>query len=270
MNIKKNIAIIGCGWLGLPLASYFFNRGWRVFGSSRSEKKIEHLNNQGIDGFQLVLGEDFKCSSKDFLTECEVLILNIPPGRYSGYEEKVVQLLNLISGSQIKYILFVGSTSVFANISGLVGDTELPKPDTEKQKEIYRSEQIISNHIDFSSTVVRFGGLIGYDRHPGKFLSGRKSVPNPNHKVNLIHRDDCVEILYEIVSQHKWGAIYNACGTEHPTRKDFYEKAAGAIGAELPQFIEDSKMEGKVIDSSKMLSDLRYKMKYPNPLDCIF
>ena len=55
----------------------------------------------------------------------------------------------------------------------------------------------------FNTTVIRFGGLIGYDRMPGKFLTGKKDLPNGDAPVNLIHRDDCVQIIYQIIKNEK-------------------------------------------------------------------
>ena len=38
---KDKIGIIGCGWLGLPLAKLFLKNGFLVKGSTTSKEKIK-------------------------------------------------------------------------------------------------------------------------------------------------------------------------------------------------------------------------------------
>jgi NAD dependent epimerase/dehydratase family enzyme len=72
--------------------------------------------------------------------------------------------------------------------------------------------------------VVRFGGLIGEDRHPVKFLSGRKNVEQPDSPVNLIHQNDCIGILLTLIEKEIYGEVFNAVAPSHPTRKTYYTK----------------------------------------------
>jgi nucleoside-diphosphate-sugar epimerase len=119
-------------------------------------------------------------------------------------------------------------------------------------------------------TIVRFGGLIGYDRNPARFLSGKKELKDGSVPVNLIHRDDCIAIIIEILKQQKWGRVYNACCDEHPTRKVFYTLASRLISLPEPQFSDQESNYGfKIIDSSVMKNDLQYSFKYKSPLDCL-
>ena len=61
-------------------------------------------------------------------------------------------------------------------------------------------ENLFWNNIKFETTIVRLGGLIGYSRNPGRFFNNKKLVSNPDSKVNLIHRDDCINIIEQIVA----------------------------------------------------------------------
>jgi 3-hydroxyisobutyrate dehydrogenase-like beta-hydroxyacid dehydrogenase len=53
MGIK--ISILGCGWLGLPLAKSLLAKSYEVKGSTTSENKLEVLINAGILPFQIQL-----------------------------------------------------------------------------------------------------------------------------------------------------------------------------------------------------------------------
>ena len=52
---RKKIAILGCGWLGLPLATSLLSKGYEVKGSTTSESKLDVLKNAGISPFQIQL-----------------------------------------------------------------------------------------------------------------------------------------------------------------------------------------------------------------------
>lgn len=73
----------------------------------------------------------------------------------------------------------------------------------------------------FVTTDLRFSSLLGYDRLPGNYLASRKEVSIADVPVNLIHRDDCVEIIYELTREDVWGEVFNAYADEHPFRRDY-------------------------------------------------
>jgi nucleoside-diphosphate-sugar epimerase len=128
----------------------------------------------------------------------------------------------------------------------------------------------LQNIVGTEVSVIRFGGLIGYDRNPARFLSGKKDLKDGSVPVNLIHRDDCIAIIVAIIKQQKWGKVYNACSDEHPSRKDFYTKACILSSLPEPIFSEqEPSNQYKIIDSSLMKNDLQFSFKYKSPLDCL-
>src|SRR6187431_2709971 len=81
------ISLLGCGWLGFPLAKALLSNGLSVKGSTTSESKLSILKSSGIDPFLITLSEverslDSKSMNDDiqsFLDGSETLIINIPP-----------------------------------------------------------------------------------------------------------------------------------------------------------------------------------------------
>jgi 3-hydroxyisobutyrate dehydrogenase-like beta-hydroxyacid dehydrogenase len=49
------ISILGCGWLGLPLAKALLENGFAVKGSTTSQEKLSVLENSGIQPFLIAL-----------------------------------------------------------------------------------------------------------------------------------------------------------------------------------------------------------------------
>ena len=49
----KQISILGCGWLGFPLAQQLMCQGFQIKGATTSESKLSVLQNAGISPFLL-------------------------------------------------------------------------------------------------------------------------------------------------------------------------------------------------------------------------
>ncbi len=70
----RQISILGCGWLGLPLAKSLIEKRFSVKGSTTSEAKIVLLKNVGIAPFQIALFENkIEGDMTAFLENSEIL-----------------------------------------------------------------------------------------------------------------------------------------------------------------------------------------------------
>jgi nucleoside-diphosphate-sugar epimerase len=131
---------------------------------------------------------------------------------------------------------------------------------------VLHAEARLVNDDAFAATVVRFGGLYGDDRHPGRFLAGRTNVGRPEAPVNLIHRDDCVALLRTLLQQNARDEVFNACADAHPTRQAVYTLAAEVLGLEPPTFDDTDTTTGKVVDNQKVKDQCGYQFLHPDPL----
>jgi nucleoside-diphosphate-sugar epimerase len=119
----------------------------------------------------------------------------------------------------------------------------------------------LEGNANFKTTVIRFGGLIGENRHPIHFLAGRKNLENPEAPINLIHQDDCIGIIEAVISRNARGEVFNAVAPYHPSRKEYYTQKAVALGLPLPEFEEEKASIGKTIVSDKITTVLDYTFK---------
>ena len=158
-------------------------------------------------------------------------------------------------------MIFVSSTSVYPNDAGLVheGDGK-ESPDHP----LFRIENRFRESPGFSTTIVRFGGLIGYSRHPGRFFRSGKTVSNPDSGVNLIHRDDCIAILERLVANGPWGEVFNCCADTHPSKREFYSHAASQLGSDPPRFEDSPDAPVKLIMNEKVKRVLDYEFVHPD------
>ena len=249
--MKNNISILGCGWLGLPLALTLTKNGYSIKGSTTSEIKVELLNNNGVQPFIIDLSNR-ESEFEEFLNS-EVLIIAIPSKNIAGFKN----LISHIENSKIKNILFISSTSVYPNSNSIITEEHLIH-----KTPLSEIEMLFKTNTNFKSTILRFGGLIGYDRKPGNFFKNGKIINYPDAFVNLIHRDDCIQIIKEIIAKNIWDKTLNACADTHPKKRDFYAKEFKKEGRNNPTFNELASNEYKIINSDQLKSILNYNFLY--------
>ncbi|KAA1245176.1 SDR family NAD(P)-dependent oxidoreductase [Aquimarina sp. RZ0] len=270
MNVK-NISILGCGWLGLPLAIDLVSKGITVKGSTTTSEKISGLKAQKIIPFLLKLGDASIDTYVNFLLDSQVIVINFPPKRIPGiieiYQEQIQQILPYITTDQ--KVIFISSTSVYQNTNDKISEAIIIQPEKESGKAVASAEQLLQQQLGNRLTIIRLSGLIGYDRLPGRFLANKKEVQNGNAPINVIHRDDCIGLVNAVIKKNIWGEIINGCADLHPLRKDFYTLAANKIGLIPPTFRKQEKVTYKIISNTKSKELLAYTYVHPDPLKLI-
>ena len=262
------ISILGCGWLGLPLAKSLLQNGFSIKGSTTSLEKISLLESEGITPFLVRLEEQqISASVADFLADSQILIINIPPklrgGSTENFVAKITTLLPFIENSTVEKVLFVSSTSVYGEDNEFVSEVTVLNPDTEGGRQLAIVENILQKNSRFQTTILRFGGLISDDRNPVRFLSGRENIENPDAPINLIHQDDCIGIIEKIIALNSWDETYNAVAPFHPTRQEYYTQKATELNLALPKFAALNTIVGKTILNNKVIEVLDYSFIKP-------
>ncbi len=272
----EQISILGCGWLGLPLAKALISEGHSVKGSTTSNDKKELLENAGIAHYPIALEvENFSAPVADFLENSPILIIAIPPklrGKNKDYSDaqnnsfvqKIKNLIPYIEKSPEKKLLFISSTAVYGEADTIIDENSPAIPVTESGKQLLEIEQLLLANTHFKTTILRFGGLIGPDRNPARFLAGKENVPNPDAPVNLIHLDDCIGIIKKIITNAVWNEVLNAVTPFHPSRKDYYTQKALEENLIPPTFNHEIPSAGKTIVSEKLVRLLDYTFTQPD------
>jgi len=266
----RQISILGCGWLGIPLAKSLLEKGFSVKGSTTSSAKLPMLQQSGIDSFQVVVSETkIDGDITSFLQDSEILIIDIPPklrgDSSENFVKKMENLIPFIKDAKIQKVIFISSTAVYNNNYPIVTETTEPNPDTENGLQLVQAEKLfLLRESDLSTTIIRFAGLIGEDRHPAYHLSGKQNLGNPGAAVNLIHQVDCIGIIEAIIENDCWNQTFNAVAPFHPRRDNYYTQKAAEFGLPLPRFSADSNSFGKVVHGDLVESELQYQFQKPN------
>lgn len=264
----KTVSILGCGWLGTALGKKFLTNGVAVKGSVVSADSYNRLETTGIQTYHIRIDTDGVAIDYKNFFNTDVLIIALPPrgeNVIESFPQQINQIVQLIGETKIARVLFVSSTSVYQPWNGVVREGDEGYPSKPTGRSLIKAEKILLALPDVNTTIVRLGGLIGYDRNPARFLSGKKNVA-ADTPVNLIHRDDAVQIIFDLIQKNIWGEVFNACSPHHPTKKEFYTKAASISGLPAPEFnlLQENY---KIVNSDKLISRLGYSFRYFSPMD---
>lgn len=266
---QERVSILGCGWLGLPLAQRLMELGHAVKGSTTSPEKKSLLEHKGIKPYLIHCTPEIDGVHVDDFFQSEILFLNIPFSRKLSdpayYREQIRSVLVQAEQGDVRTVIFTGSTSIYPEVRGIVYEDEPLEPAGERARVLAEIEEMLFADEYFQTTVLRLGGLYGAQRKIGKFLSGKTALSDGAAPVNLIHLDDCVEIITRIIERRLWGEVFNLCSDEHPTRAELYTKAAEALGLPPPVFADAPQTRFKIVSNEKVKMRLGYHFRYPDP-----
>lgn len=225
--MSKQIGIIGCGWLGKPLADKLSN-SFHVACFSR----------------------ETSWEDASFWQSDTIIIAIHTKNNYLETLQKIVSSSNPVSN-----LILLSSTSVYREF-----DTEVDESaKITKASLIKEAEDLLLNQRD-SVLILRLGGLMGEDRIAGKW---KNATDFTDGFVNYIHKDDAINIMETILKKGLKSGIYNLVAPNHPLRSEIHKKNAKKFGVEVGIFKDMSKR--KVL-SDKIINELSYEFLYPNPL----
>jgi nucleoside-diphosphate-sugar epimerase len=264
------VSILGCGWLGFPLAKKLIASGYSVKGSTTTAAKKSILQSSGIIPFQLQCDPEVKGDNPDDFFSSDILFLNIPFRRNLAdprfYQSQIESVVRFAERSSIKSIIFTSSTSIYPDNNSIVAENSNFKPDNPRAQVLWDVEESLRNNRRFSVTILRLAGLYGGERKIGQFLAGQKSVEGGKTPVNLVHLNDCVAAIDLMIRQGVWGETFNVCSDSHPLREQLYTQAAEIAGLPVPQFVSGSAPKFKIVSNKKLKEQLGYEFQHPDPM----
>ena len=266
----KHIAILGLGWLGLPLAKALHQQGYKVQGSVSSLDKFHEHSNLPFGVTRIRVKEhEIEGDWEAFLFNMQVLVINIPPLREEKVEYRYPALMDQITKHTppgLK-IIFASTTGVYANEGKRVNESIRPNPSKPSGKAVLYAENKLREHFGKNLSILRLAGLIGEDRHPGRFLASKRALRNAEAPVNLVHQQDCISVIQKVLQRNCWGEKINVCASKHPVRKEFYQKASAVLGLDPPHFKSSDKADFKIVDNTYSRKLLGHEYLYDDPED---
>ncbi len=234
----KRVGIIGCGWLGKPLALHLRDaHDVRCYSRKTPEDTL--------------LNHSINPNPEDPFYTSEIFIISITTkDNYVQTIEKIVS--NCPSGSRI---ILISSTSVYKEF-----DAEVDEESVITQRSVQKEAEECVLSLRENVLILRLGGLMGDDRISGKWKSTLAFTDGP---VNYIHKDDVINIISKIIKEDITQGLFNLVAPKHPLRSQVHEHNAKAFGFERGNFKGESK---RIVSSEKLIKRLSYQFIHPDPL----
>ncbi len=258
------IGVVGCGWLGLPLAEALVKAGHEVLGSTTSEDKLKTITQKGIEAILFQLNPMPQGINFNRLFQVDLLFINIPPGRKKNkpefYEEQIKYLKYQLQSSQVKRVVFISSTSYYPNTNGPVTVNTPLDLNQGSSEAVVKGEQQISQ-IEQELLILRCGGLMGNDRIPGKWFAG-KPTKGANTPVNYVHQDDVIKTVSAFIENWPEDRVLNLVSDHHPTRREVHERMSKKYGFTSPIWEEPSVIPSKLVESDFRNMNLKSPLEF--------
>lgn len=198
---SPRILVAGCGKLGGEIARGL-NESATVFGLRRNPRKVP-AGVHGI-GADLMRPETLSNALPEHL---DIVIYCLTPASYDdqGYRDAYVNgltnLLHALGGQSLTRLVFISSTSVYAQDNdSWVDETSPTQPARFSGEQILAGEQIALENGQ-PATVVRFSGIYGPSRPRflEEVIQGRMNPQKPAPFTNRIHEDDAAAAVQHLV-----------------------------------------------------------------------
>lgn len=207
------ISVIGLGWYGEPLARELLKDGHKVSGTTRTKMKCLEFLRSGISAEVL----DSSLIPSEEMLNSDIVILNIPP-----FKEELAWFKSF-PWKKDAWIIFVSSVSVEN------------KPDSESAKILKAEEDWVKDYFP-TWTILRFGGLYGKERHPGKYLAGKKNIPEGDKPISLVSLEETIAATKEVIQHRVQKDTLTIIGKDRRSKREFYTEYCRLNGLPLPEF----------------------------------
>lgn len=267
----KKVSIVGIGWLGLPLARALADQGWQVRGSKTTPDGVKAANLSGTDCCLLQLTPELSAEPEDLtaLFNADAMVVTLPVSRtVMGSELYLQAVQNLVDSAlafHVPRIVFTSSISVYGNRAGIIRENSPREPESIAGKMLVMLEDWLHDLPGTSVDILRLAGLVGPQRHPGRFLAGKTDLTKGGQGVNLVHLEDVIEAITLLLATPKGGGIYNLSAPQHPARNLFYPAVARQLGLPEPVFLPVENAPVRIINGDKICTDLGFEYRYSDP-----
>lgn len=271
--------VIGCGYVGTPLAKRLVELGHEVWGVRRSEASAAELTALGIKPFAADISQPGALDTLPGSFDWIVNLVSSDKGGPAEYRQVYVEgNRNLIEWARkhpMKKLIYTSSTSVYAQNDGsAVKESSPAEPTTETSQILVEAEKLLAAAAPgVPAVVLRVAGIYGPERgHLFKqFLKNEAKIPGQGARIiNMIHVDDLIEVIIAALKNGRAGEIYNVVDDEPVSLLHFYRWLSETLGKWMPPFAPEEQeperkraITSKKVQNRRMKTELGVQLKYP-------
>jgi nucleoside-diphosphate-sugar epimerase len=258
------ILMLGCGYLGEPLAMRLHRAGHQVTAASRRPQRVEQLRKQGLNSWLCDWSSETAPPPPGRDYDAVVIAIGhrppegIPPAL--GHVQGLERLSHWLApagpaASQGCRWLYVSSTGLYQPADGDWVDESwsvvATRPSTASA---LAAEQWLSQQVPAPNLLIaRLAGIYGPGRLPNRQpLIDQQPLPvDPQAYVNLIHVEDAGRILAAwLTTPQPPTGILNICDGQPPCRKDYYLLLSQLLRLPPPRFASPDAVAGSMASAA--------------------
>jgi nucleoside-diphosphate-sugar epimerase len=239
------VLIVGCGYVGLPLAETLARNGHVVFGLRRSAEADVPLRAAGVVPLHGDVSQPETLRALptgfDWVVNCAATRGGGPEDYEQLYLRGNLNLMEWLRASPPQKFVFTSSTGVYGQDDGSWVTEESPaEPASATARVLVEAERALlaaAREGRLPAVILRVAGIYG----PGRgywlrqFLSGAARLEGDGGRaLNMIHRDDLIAAILVALERGRPGEIYNVVDDEPVTQREFFEWLAGQTGQQQP------------------------------------
>ena len=263
----------GHGYTAQALTPHLNEKGWTVFGTSRSKNNFSDIEKSGAT--PILWGND---ELRSVIKEAALVLSSVAP---KDGNDPVIQMYGedlKENSSQIKWAGYLSTIGVYGDTKGeWVNESSPLKPSTNRGIARVNAEKKWLKNNFLPSHIFRLGGIYGPNRGPfQKVLQGKAvKIIKPGQVFSRMHILDIVQTLLASISQPKPHSIYNLCDDNPAPPQDVLSYAAKLLSVDQPPTVrfEDADLseiarsfyaENKRVSNQLIKSELGVDLSYPD------
>ena len=263
----------GHGYTAQALTPHLNEKGWTVFGTSRSKDNFSDIEKSGAT--PILWGSD---QLRSVIKEAALVLSSVAP---KDGNDPVIQMYGedlKENSSQIKWAGYLSTIGVYGDTKGeWVNESSPLKPSTNRGIARVNAEKKWLKNNFLPSHIFRLGGIYGPNRGPfQKVLQGKAvKIIKPGQVFSRMHILDIVQTLLASMSQPKPHSIYNLCDDNPAPPQDVLSYAAKLLSVDQPPIVrfEDADLsemarsfyaENKRVSNQLIKSELGVDLIYPD------
>jgi len=289
----NSVAIVGCGDIGCRVAKRLLTNGMpavNIVGLARTPSSLSAISQLGIGAFSLDLDSITNTihSVTTTINYANHLVFYFAPPPNTGEQDTRMRhwLSTLELNNLPTRIVYISTTGVYGDQQGQsVTEQTATLPQASRAKRRLDAETALQQFAQSNSVetvILRVASIYGLQRLPKARLEN--SLPVLEHALapytNHIHQDDLAQICITASLHAKAGEVFNVSDNDRMTMTEYFNQVADYLNLPRPPTInwqqaETTLSEGmlsylkesRIIDNSKLLSDLNITLQYPSLSD---
>jgi len=271
--MTRTLLSFGHGYSAQALARLLVPLGWTIFGTTRSEDKMEMLRATGVT--PLLFGSREVSAA---LSDATHILMSAGPSDAGDPVLLHMQAEIAEAAPRLAWAGYLSTTGVYGDHQGAWVDETTPlTPSTRRGQWRKSAEEAWQTIEGLPLHIFRLAGIYGPGRGPfAKVRNGTaRRIIKKDQVFSRIHVDDIALVLQASISRPNPGSAYNLCDNDPAPPEDVIAYAAELLGVPVPPAIpfDEADMtpmarsfyaESKRVRNDRIQEELGVRLRYPD------